>query len=54
LISDSTFSAALACDYAYDSAHATGHPENAEDLYGKVEKLAVHRAREIYTPGPEQ
>jgi hypothetical protein len=42
---------ATACEHAYDSAHATGQPENSEDLYDKAEELVVRRARELYGQG---
>src|SRR5262249_45232198 len=44
---------ATACEHAYDSAHATGHPECAEDLYDKAEELVIRRARELYAQGPQ-
>jgi hypothetical protein len=43
---------ATACEQAYDSAHATGHPERADELYDKAEELVIRRAREIYAQGP--
>jgi hypothetical protein len=43
---------ATACEHAYDSAHATGQPENAEHLYDKAEELVIRRARELYSQGP--
>jgi hypothetical protein len=43
---------ATACESAYDNAHGTGHPENAEELYHKAEELVVRRARELYAQGP--
>jgi len=45
---------ATACEHAYDSAHATGQPENAEDIYEKAEELVIRRARELYAQGPQR
>ena len=43
---------ATACGHAYDSAHETGHPDDAQDLYHRAEELVVRRARELYAQGP--
>jgi hypothetical protein len=45
---------ATACEHAFEGAHATGHPENAEDLYDKAEELVIRRARELYAQGPTE
>lgn len=45
---------ATACAHAYDSAHGTGSPERAAELYEKAEELVVRRARELYAQGPAQ
>jgi hypothetical protein len=44
---------ATACEHAYESAHATGQPQNAEDLYEMAEALVIRRARELYAQGPQ-
>ena len=43
---------ATACEHAFDSAHGTGSPERASELYDKAEELVVRRARELYAQGP--
>jgi hypothetical protein len=43
-----------ACEHAFESAHATGHPERAETLYDKTEELVIRRARELYAQGPSR
>ena len=45
---------ATACAHAYDSAHGTGSPESAAELYEKAEELVLRRAREIYAQGPAE
>ena len=45
---------ATACEHAFESAHGTGSPERAEELYHKAEELVVRRARELYAQGPAQ
>jgi hypothetical protein len=45
---------ATACEHAYDSAHGTGSPERASDLYDIAEELVIRRARELYAQGPQQ
>jgi hypothetical protein len=43
---------ATACSHAYDSAHGTGSPGRAPDLYEKAVELVVRRAHELYAQGP--
>jgi hypothetical protein len=43
---------ANALDHAFESAHATGTPEDANSLYEMAADLVVRRAREIYARGP--
>jgi hypothetical protein len=43
---------ATTCEHAFESAHATGHPERAMELYEKAEELVIRRARELYAQGP--
>jgi hypothetical protein len=45
---------ATACEHAFESAHATGSPEQAENLYDKAEELVIRRARELYAQGPAE
>ena len=45
---------ATACEHAYDSAHGTGQPENAQKLYEMAEELVIRRARELYAQGPQE
>ncbi len=41
-----------ALDHAFEAAHGTGHPENAEDLFEMAADLVIRRAKEIYARGP--
>jgi hypothetical protein len=43
---------ATTCSHAFDSAHETGSPERAFELFEKAVELVVRRARELYAQGP--
>jgi hypothetical protein len=45
---------ASACGAAFDSAAATGAPDQGPALYAMTEQLVVQRAREIYGQAPAQ